>query len=390
MSLPRVAVFKKELSKKERTAVLALEDGSYFIGTGFGATGKVCGEVVFNTGMVGYPEALTDPSYEGQILVLTYPLIGNYGVPPWTVFDRWMIPSFFESDSIKVEGLVVHEYCSTPHHWQSQQTLGQWLEDEGVPGVQKIDTRMLTKKLREHGVMLGVLEVFEENVEPDLDRLINEAKRVPDPNDLDLVSKVTCKEPIIYNNLGRKRVVVIDCGVKYNILRELLHRGVDVVRIPYNFSAEEIMEYKPSGILITNGPGNPKKVQGTIATVSTLIENNVPVMGICFGNQIVSLACGGDTYKLKYGHRSQNQPCVDVNTGRCYITTQNHGYAVSLESLKNTGLEVWFLNVNDKTVEGVKHKKLSVFSVQFHPEHSAGPVDSEYIFDIFLNMLESA
>lgn len=383
-------MFKKELSEKERTAVLALEDGSYFIGTGFGATGKVCGEVVFNTGMVGYPEALTDPSYEGQILVLTYPLIGNYGVPPWTVFDRWMIPSFFESDSIKVEGLVVHEYCSTPHHWQSQQTLGEWLENEGVPGIQRIDTRMLTKKLREHGVMLGVLEVFEENVEPNLDRLINEAKRIPDPNAMDLVSKVTCKEPIIYNNLGRKRVVVIDCGVKYNILRELLRRGMDVVRVPYNFSAEEIMEYKPSGILITNGPGDPKKVQGTIAAVSTLIENNVPVMGICFGNQIVSLACGGDTYKLKYGHRSQNQPCVDVNTGRCYITTQNHGYAVSLESLKNTGLEVWFLNVNDKTVEGVKHKKHSVFSVQFHPEHSAGPVDSEYIFDIFLKMLESA
>ncbi|MFB0560167.1 MAG: glutamine-hydrolyzing carbamoyl-phosphate synthase small subunit [Candidatus Lokiarchaeia archaeon] len=381
----------KNVSKEtERKAALVLEDGSYFIGTGFGATGKVQGEIVFNTGMVGYPEALTDPSYHGQILVLTYPLVGNYGAPSWNAFDRWKIPKFYESDSIKIRGFVVHEYCDTPHHWQSVRTLGDWLEDENIPGLQGIDTRMLTKKLRVHGVMLGVLEVFEEGVEPNLDNLIKEAKKVPDPNELNLVAEVTCKEPIFYDNEGRKRVVVIDCGVKNNILRELLDCEVDVLRVPYDFSADEVMEYKPSGVLITNGPGDPKKVQDTIATVQNLIEDNVPVMGICYGNQIISLACGGDTYKLKYGHRSQNQPCIDLNTGRCYITNQNHGYAVSLESLKDTDLKLWFQNVNDKTVEGLLHKKRNVLSVQFHPEHAAGPVDTRYIFDLFLKMLESS
>jgi len=381
-------VYKDESSGKERKGILVLEDGTYFVGTGFGATGKVFGEVVFNTGMVGYPEALTDPSYHGQILVLTYPLIGNYGVPPRNVYDRWKIPRFFESDGIKVRGFVVHEYCETPHHWESAQTLGDWLADENIPGLQGIDTRMLTKKLRVHGVMLGVLEVLDEGQEPNIESLIREARRVPDPNESDLVAEVTCKEPVVYDNRGHKRIVVIDCGVKYNILRELLARGVDLVRVPYNFSAEEIMEYKPSGVLITNGPGDPKRVQDTITTVGALIEESTPTMGICFGNQIISLACGGDTYKLKYGHRSQNQPCVDLNTGRCYITAQNHGYAVSQESLVDTDLEVWFLNVNDKTVEGVRHKTRNVLSVQFHPEHAAGPVDTRYLFDLFLNTLE--
>nr|MDO8079813.1 glutamine-hydrolyzing carbamoyl-phosphate synthase small subunit [Candidatus Freyarchaeota archaeon] len=381
---------KNESLETERKAVLALEDGSYFVGTGFGATGKVHGEIVFNTGMVGYPEVLTDPSYHGQILVLTYPLLGNYGVPSLNVFDRWKIPKFFESGSVKVNGFVVHECCDKPHHWESTQTLSEWLEKENIPGLQGIDTRMLTKKLRVHGVMLGVLEVFAEGIEPNLDRLIKEARQVPDPNKLDLVADVTCKEPIIYDNEGRKRVVVIDCGVKNNILRELLAYGVDVIMVPYNFSADELTEYKPSGVVITNGPGDPKKVQDTIATVNTLVEDNIPVMGICFGNQILSLACGGDTYKLKYGHRSQNQPCIDLKTGRCYITAQNHGYAVSQESLKDTGLEEWFLNVNDKTVEGVKHKRSNAFSVQFHPEHTAGPVDTRYLFELFLKMLESA
>lgn len=383
-------MYKKESQETERKAALVLEDGSYFLGTGFGATGRVHGEIVFNTGMVGYPEVLTDPSYFGQILVLTYPLVGNYGVPSWNAYDRWKIPKFFESEGIKVNGFIVHEYCDTPHHWQSTQTLGNWLEKENIPGLQGIDTRMLTKKLRVHGVMLGVLEVFREGVDPNLNSLIKEAKRIPDPNESDLVARVTCSEPILYYNEGRKTVVVIDCGVKHNLLRELLAFGVDVVRVPYNFSADEIMEYKPAGVLISNGPGDPKKVQDTIFTVNNLIEDNVPVMGICFGNQIISLACGGNTYKLKYGHRSQNQPCVDSNTGRCYITTQNHGYAVSLDSLKDTNLELWFQNLNDKTVEGLLHKRRNVISVQFHPEHTAGPVDTRYIFDLFLKMLEGA
>jgi len=366
-------------------AALVLEDGTIFLGNGFGATRKVSGEVVFSTSMVGYPESLTDPSYHGQILTLTYPLIGNYGVPSYKC-EKFGVPVFFESIGIKVTGLVIQELCLTPYHWASERTLDEWLRSEGIPGIYNIDTRRLTKKLREKGVMLGILEVYEKDSEPDVEQLLKEARHIPDPNMRDLVKEVTIKEPIHYKAGDKRRIVLVDCGVKAGIIRSLLQRGVEVIRVPYTFSADEILEYKPDGVLISNGPGDPKQMsKEPIEAAASLIEEDVPVMGICLGNQIISLALGGDTYKLKYGHRSQNQPAYDLETGRCYITTQNHGYATDAESLKETDLEVWFINANDKTVEGIRHKNRKSFAVQWHPEASPGPYDTEFLFDLFIN-----
>ena len=369
---------------KTGKAVLVLEDGSYFVGQGFGAVKKVSGEVVFSTSMVGYPESLTDPSYKGQILTLTYPLIGNYGVPP--LDTELGIPLYFESDGIKVTGLVIHELCERPHHWASTKTLNEWLRSEDVPGICGIDTRKLTKKLRLEGVMLGILQVYEEGEEPNIEKLLKEAEKIPDPNLRDLVGEVTIKEPIRHEAGGNKGVVLIDCGTKYGILRALLKRKINVVRVPYNFSAKEIMEYNPSGVIISNGPGDPKKCVKTIECVRGLIEEDIPIMGICLGTQILTLALGGDTYKMRYGHRSQNQPVIDLATSRCFITTQNHGYAVNLDSVYGTSLKVWFMNANDKTVEGVKHTSKPVFAFQWHPEASPGPYDTEFFFDEFLKL----
>ncbi|MCD6465670.1 glutamine-hydrolyzing carbamoyl-phosphate synthase small subunit [Candidatus Bathyarchaeota archaeon] len=376
----------KNRLEKAGKAVLVLEDGSFFIGKGFGAVRKVSGEVVFATGMVGYPESLTDPSYHGQILTLTYPLIGNYGVPAYDL-DKFGLPIRFESIGIKVIGLVIQELCLKPHHWTSRRTLDEWLRSEGIPGIYGIDTRRLTKKLREKGVMLGILQVYRLGEEPNLNNLLKEVKHVPDPNIRNLASKVSIKEPIYYENGGRRRIALIDCGVKASIIRNLLKRNVDVIRVPCSFSAEEILEYKPHGILVSNGPGDPKKCVEAIEAVRVLIEENLPIMGICLGNQILALALDGDTYKLKYGHRSQNQPALDLKTGRCYITTQNHGYAVSAESLEKSGLECSFINANDKTVEGIRLKNKKVFAVQWHPEAGPGPYDTEFLFDEFLRMV---
>ncbi len=366
---------------KTGKAVLVLEDGSTFVGHGFGATKKVSGEIVFSTSMVGYPESLTDPSYKGQILTFTYPLVGNYGVPPYDL-EKGVL-KYFESDDIKVTGFVIHELCRQPYHWASTRTLDEWLKNEDVPGIYGIDTRKLTKKLRVKGVMLGILEVCDEGEEPDLEKLLKEVETVQDPNFTDLAKKVTVKEPVRYRSGGNKLAVLIDCGVKYGILRNLLKRGFDVIRVPYDFSAEEILEYKPDGVLISNGPGDPKQCVKTIESVRELVEEDTPIMGICLGTQILALALGGDTYKLKYGHRSQNQPALDLETKRCYITTQNHGYTAERDSLKDTGLEVWFINANDKTVEGVKHKSKPAFALQWHPEASPGPYDTEFLFDRF-------
>jgi len=371
-------------SLKPGKAVLVLEDGSNFFGHGFGAVKKVSGEIVFSTSMVGYPEALTDPSYKGQILTLTYPLVGNYGVPPYDL--ELGVPRYFESESIKVTGLVIHELCKKPYHWASTKTLGEWLKNENVPGIYGIDTRRLTKKLRVKGVMLGILQVCEEDEEPNVEKLLKEMESVPDPNLTDLVREVTIKEPVRHEVGGKTVVVLIDCGVKYGILRNLLKRGINVVRVPYNFSAEEILEYNPSGVIVSNGPGDPKKCVETIECVRGLVEEGIPTMGICLGTQILALALGGDTYKLKYGHRSQNQPALDLETNRCYITTQNHGYAVNLDSLNGTNLEAWFMNANDKTVEGIKHKSKPAFALQWHPEASPGPYDTEFLFDEFLKL----
>jgi carbamoyl-phosphate synthase small subunit len=382
--VPKLNSSKKSNSKK---AVLLLEDGTFFVGKGFGASKKTSGEVVFSTSMVGYPEALTDPSYKGQILTLTYPLVGNYGVPPFDL--NFGLPLYFESDRIQVQGLVIHELCHNPHHWASTRTLDKWLSDEGIPGIYGVDTRHITKKLRAHGVMLGILQVCEVGEEPNLDQLLAQAKSIPDPNLTDLVRQVSAKKPVHYKVDGKHTVVLIDCGVKYSIIRNLLKRGISVVRVPYNFSAKEVMEYKPSGVFLSNGPGDPKTCVKTIDCIRELVDE-VPLMGICLGAQILTLAMGGDTYKLKYGHRSQNQPALDLKTNRCYITTQNHGYAIANESIKKTPLDAWFLNPNDKTVEGVKHKTKPVFAVQWHPEASPGPYDTEFLFDTFAKTLEGA
>ena len=374
-------------TKETGKAVLVLEDGSTFVGYGFGASKKVSGEIVFSTSMVGYPESLTDPSYKGQILTFTYPLVGNYGVPP---HDKEKgVLKYFESDDIKVTGFIVHELCKNPFHWASTRTLDQWLKDEDVPGIYGIDTRKLTKKLRVKGVLLGILKVCEADEEPDLPKLLKEVTTVQDPNFTDLAKQVTVKQPTIYKAGGNKTAVLIDCGVKYGILRNLLQRGFEVVRVPYDFSAEQIMEFKPDGVMISNGPGDPKICVKTVETVRELMDKNMPMMGVCLGTQILALAVGGDTYKLKYGHRSQNQPALDLETGRCYITTQNHGYTVERNSLKGTGLEVWFMNANDKTVEGVKHKTKPAFALQWHPEASPGPYDTEFLFDRFKKLAEA-
>ena len=373
-------------SCKSKKAALVLEDGTFFLGKGFGAAKKLTGEVVFSTSMVGYPEALTDPSYKGQILALTYPLVGNYGVPACNL--NLGLPLYFESDRIQTSGLIIHELCERPHHWASTRTLDKWLYDEGIPGISGVDTRRLTKKLRTHGVMLGIIKVCEADEELNLDTLLNEAKNIPDPNASDLVAEVSVKEPVQYKVDGKRTVVLIDCGVKNSIIRNLLRRGINVIRVPYNTSAKDILAYNPDGVFVSNGPGDPKRCRKTVEAVKELVEQ-VPLMGICLGAQILALSQGGDTYKLKFGHRSQNQPALDLKTNRCYITTQNHGYAVDFDCFSKTPLECWFINANDKTVEGMRHKTKPVFAVQWHPEASPGPYDTEFLFDEFAKNVEA-
>ena len=355
---------------KEKTkARLVLEDGSVFEGTSFGAPRSVSGEVVFNTGMVGYPETLTDASYKGQILTLTYPLIGNYGVPAFDPAEGLDAP--FESDRIQIEALIVSEYSFEHSHWSSAQSLSDWLAGSGVPALYGIDTRKLTKRLRQEGTMLGKILFSDEDLP------------FRDPNKVNLVSKVSIPEPRVHQ-AGRTCVVVIDCGCKYNIIRSLLARGVSVVQVPWNhdFTGEKF-----DGLFISNGPGDPKLYPEIVRNVRKAMEKGRPVFGVCLGNQLLALAAGADTYKLKFGHRSQNQPCVEVGTKRCYITLQNHGFAVDALTLPDDW-EPWFQNANDGTNEGIRHRQKPFMSVQFHPEAMPGPVDTEFLFDDFLRMVK--
>lgn len=361
---------------------LILSDGTEYTGELFGSEQSTSGEVVFNTGMVGYPESLTDPSYFGQILVLTYPLQGNYGVPS---------QAFWESKKIQVKGLIVQNYIDYPSHFESQKNLGDWLKEEGIPALTGIDTRELTTKLREHGVMLGRIEV-ESRVKGQESRNEKENTRLStlatshsiyDPNKENILPYVSTKKVEIYGE-GKKNIVLIDCGAKENIVRSLVKRRVRVTRVPWDFNP---MVSPPAGgfdgVLISNGPGDPKQARATIETVRQLLAEGVPTFGICLGSQILSLAAGGETYKLKFGHRSQNQPVQDVISKKAVITSQNHGFAVDMKSMGRDWTE-WFINLNDGTNEGIRHKKKPFMAVQFHPEASPGPIEGGYLFDEFL------
>jgi carbamoyl-phosphate synthase small subunit len=323
--------------------------------------------------MVGYVESITDPSYHGQILIQAYPLIGNYGVNP----------EDFESEHPRIKGYVVAEYTRFPSHHTSRKSLDRWLEENRIPGLWGIDTRALVKRLRRYGVIPGLLLVSEKPLR--FSPLIREAKNLPDPNAFNLVSEVSTRDIHIYNPEGNKKLVLIDCGVKHGIIRSLVARGACVVRVPEDFPTEKILSFRPQGIVISNGPGDPRQCRA-VETVSALLKENLPILGICLGHQILALAAGAETYKLKFGHRSQNQPCLEEGTRRCYITSQNHGYAVNAKTLPPDWLP-WFTNANDRTNEGLRHRHKPFFGVQFHPEASPGPVDTGFIFDLFLEQL---
>ena len=361
----------------DRTAHLVLEDGTILRGLAFGADAQGQVEVVFNTSMTGYQEVLTDPSYAGQLVTLTYPLVGNYGINE----------EDFESKQIRVNGLIVKEHCRQPSHGRSVRTLHEFLLDQGIPGISGLDTRALTRRLRSRGVMKGMICAGEP--EAALERF-NEA---PSYGEMDFVREVTTDEMYQWDSpeieldpAAKYRIVVTDCGLKYNILRLLTQRGCQVIALPATTPAEEILALEPSGILLSPGPGDPQLLDYIVQNVSRLL-GQVPMMGICLGHQIVARALGAGTYKLKFGHRGGNHPVKDLATGRVYITAQNHGYAVSSEGLPG-GLEVSHINLNDNTVEGLVHREMPLFTIQYHSEASPGPRDSEYLFDRFLAMID--
>lgn len=361
--------------RNDKPARLVLENGTVFHGKSFGSDKSSSGEVVFNTAMVGYPESLTDPSYEGQILTITYPLIGNYGVPPNSMTQG--VSDFFESERIHVKGLVVLDYSHDFSHWNAEKSLSQWLIEEDIPAIYGIDTRQLTKLLRENGSMSGKILIDSEDEEKDENEIA-----FYDPSTENLVAKVSCKEIIEYKN-GEKKVVLVDCGVKHNIIRHLLRKNIHLIRVPWDYNFNSI-EY--DGLIISNGAGNPEYCQVTIDNICLAMNKNKPIFGICMGNQLLAMAAGAKTYKLKYGHRSHNQPVRRVGENTCYITSQNHGYAVDA-SLLNNEWEPYFENMNDGTNEGIRHKTKPFSAVQFHPEAASGPTDTEYLFQDFIDML---
>ena len=357
-----------------KNVTLVLSDGTQFHGKSFGYDAPVAGEVVFNTAMMGYPESLTDPSYAGQLMTLTYPLVGNYGVPPFT-FEKNGLPTFMESDKIYASAIIVSDYSEQYSHWNAVESLADWLKREKVPGITGIDTRQLTKVLREHGVMMGKI-IFDD--EPD---------NIPEANyeGVNFVDQVSCKEIIRYNEGAGKKVVLVDCGVKANIIRCLINRGVEVIRVPWNYDYTD-MDF--DGLFLANGPGDPDMCEDAVNIIRKQIsQSRKPICGICMGNQLLSKAAGATIYKLKYGHRSHNQPVRMVGTNNCYITSQNHGYAVDAKTLGNDWEEL-FVNMNDGTNEGIRHKSKPFCSVQFHPEASSGPTDTEFLFDEFISKIK--
>ena len=357
-----------------RNVTLVLNDGTKFHGKSFGYEKPVAGEVVFNTAMMGYPESLTDPSYAGQMLVMTFPLVGNYGVPPFTM-EKNYIPSFMESDKIYVSALIVSDYTEEYSHWNAVESLASWLKREKVPAITGIDTRELTNVLREHGVMMGQI-IFDD-----------EADNIPTAHyeGVNFVDLVSTKEIIRYNEGGGKKVVLVDCGVKANILRELINRNIEIIRVPWNYDYTSL-EY--DGLFLANGPGDPDMCNDAVEIIrKQMNESRKPICGICMGNQLMGKAANATIFKLKYGHRGHNQPVRLVGTNQCYVTSQNHGYAVDAKTL-NKDWEELFVNMNDGSNEGIRHKTNPWFSSQFHPEASSGPVDTVFMFDKFVEALK--
>lgn len=367
-------------------ARLLLADGTKVEGCGFGAKAVRVGEVVFSTSMTGYTEALTDPSYAGQILVWTHPMVGCYGVPTYN-HTFCGIPLNYESDRVQVEGFVVTA-LPPPNHYLSISSLDSWLREWGVPGMFDVDTRALVKKIREHGVMMGALATFCEDEEVTWEELGQLLLGAQNYDTMNFVHKVSPQKVIVHEPplAPVATVSILDCGVKYGIIRWLLRQGFRVVRYPCWSKASELLE-GASGIVISNGPGNPAVLRDQLKSVTELVDSGKPVLGICLGMQLISLALGAETYKLKYGHRGPNKGVVDLLSGHAYITTQNHGYAVDEKSLKTTGLIPWFRNIDDGTLEGVRHTRLPVLAVQFHPEGGPGPHDTAWLFDRFKKLV---
>ena len=355
--------------EKREPVKLTLEDGTVYRGYSFGALTPVAGEVVFNTAMTGYPESLTDPSYRGQLLCLTYPLVGNYGAPGKAEQDDLLL--FYESSGVHISGLIVSDYSFEYSHWNAIESLDEWLRKSNVPGVYGIDTRALTKRIREKGAMLGKIEPEGMNTD------------FYDPNKTNLVAEVSTSHRQVYGE-GKYRIVLVDCGVKYNIIRNLLKRDTTIIRVPwdYDFSKEDY-----DGLFLSNGPGDPKMCRSTIENIRHALSLDKPIFGICLGNQLMALAAGADTYKLRYGHRSHNQPVLMMGSERAFITSQNHGFAVNNNTLP-AGWDPLFINVNDNTNEGMKHKSKPFFSTQFHPEASGGPTDTDFLFDTFIDNIK--
>jgi len=358
-----------------KEAYLVLEDGSIYEGESFGADSLGAGEVVFNTSMTGYQEVLTDPSYAGQLVTLTYPLVGNYGI-------NW---ADSESRRIQVAGFIVREHCDQPSHGDSDRTLHEFLRSQGIPGISGVDTRAITRRLRSHGVMMGLINTESPHV------ALAKLAEMPRYDNIDFVRAVTTEnryhwdQPQLEAGAPSYRILVTDCGLKYNILRQLRQRGCEVIALPASTSAEEMLALGPSGILLSPGPGDPQLLDYIISNIRKLV-GRVPIMGICLGHQLVARALGAETFKLKFGHRGANHPVKDLETERVYITAQNHGYAVSAESLPPS-LAVSHINLNDGTVEGLRHRGMPLFTIQYHSEASPGPKDSEYLFDQFLRMV---
>ena len=356
-----------------RNVTLVLEDGTKFHGKSFGYEAPVAGEVVFNTAMMGYPESLTDPSYAGQLMTLTYPLVGNYGVPPFSIEENGL-PTFMESDKIYASAIIVADYSEEYSHWNAVESLADWLKREHVPGITGIDTRELTKVLREHGVMMGKI-IFDD-----------EPENIPTAEyaGVNFVDKVSCKEIVRYNEGAEKKVVLVDCGVKANIIRCLINRGCEVIRVPWNYDYTD-MEF--DGLFLANGPGDPDMCEAAVKIIQKqMSRSDKPICGICMGNQLLAKAAGAHIYKLKYGHRGANQPAVRTSDKRVFITSQNHGYAVDSDTVKLG--RVRFANANDGTCEGIDYPELKAFTVQFHPEACTGPKDTSFLFDRFVDLMK--